>query len=144
MELIVRRKWLDDLATVGELYREGHFFCYTLEDKVRQEKVPGKTAIPEGRYPLTLTLSQRFGRVMPLINNVPNFSGVRIHTGNRPEDTEGCLLVGDRRGEDAVWSSGTAYDRLVWVIKAAVEAGEEVWITYERAEDVEDNRTSTS
>jgi len=49
--------------------------------------------IPEGRYELVLTMSPKFGVVLPLLENVPRRSGIRIHTGRRPEHSKGCVLV---------------------------------------------------
>lgn len=69
---------------------------------------------------------------MPLLFDVPNFSGIRIHKGNRPEDTEGCIIVGDDPTEwndDWVGSSAAAYDRLFALIEAAEKRGDEVWLT---------------
>jgi hypothetical protein len=67
---------------------------FTLEDKERKVKVPGRTAIACGSYPLLYTMSNRFRRMMFLLDNVPNFSGVRVHAGNTTHDTEGCILLG--------------------------------------------------
>ena len=71
----------------GKLFVDKLFFGETLEDKDRYlefdgDKVDGDTAIPRGRYRVTLSPSQRFGRVMPEIHDVPDFTGVRIHGGN--------------------------------------------------------------
>jgi len=84
-----------DYCTIGELHRNGLFVCYTLEDVVRPvgEKVYGKTAIPYGTYPLVITYSNRFKRLLPLVENVPMFSGIRFHRGNSAVDTNGCILV---------------------------------------------------
>lgn len=49
--------------------------------------------IPEGKYELTLTMSPKFGVVLPLLNKVPGRSGIRIHTGTKPEHSKGCILV---------------------------------------------------
>lgn len=70
-------------------------FCYTLEDTVRPKgvKIPGLTAIQAGRYELVVTFSQKFQRQMPLLLNVPEFSGIRMHGGNTAQDSEGCILV---------------------------------------------------
>src|SRR5262245_21836096 len=85
----------------GTLYVDVVMECLTLEDEIRERsgvpvsawKVPGQTAIPAGRYSMRLTMSARFGRVLPLLLNVPGFSGIRIHTGNVIDDTDGCILV---------------------------------------------------
>ena len=66
-------------------------------DKITSIKVKGKTAIPTGRYLVTKTLSVRFKRNMYLLNNVPGFAGIRIHSGNTAEDTEGCLILGKNK-----------------------------------------------
>ena len=77
------------------MYLDGRFGVLHLEDVVRQgEKVPGQTAIPEGIYTVQITFSNRFKRDLPLLLNVPNFEGIRIHPGNTDADTEGCILVG--------------------------------------------------
>jgi len=80
--------------TIGKLYIEGQYLCDTLEDAVRPEKIQGKTAIPEGTYQVIMSMSNRFKKVMPLLLDVPNYAGVRIHSGNTAKDTEGCILLG--------------------------------------------------
>jgi len=83
MKIEVIRHTFTERSTIGSLYLNGKFECYTLEDVVRVgEKVPGATAIPEGIYPVQITFSNRFKRDLPLLLNVPNFDGIRIHTGN--------------------------------------------------------------
>jgi hypothetical protein len=115
-------------ATPGFLTIEGRFLCWTLEDRVREQvgvpveqwKVPGKTAIPVGTYPLRVTWSPRFKTMLPHVDQVPGFSGVRIHAGNTVEDTEGCILVGLRRDGDRVWDSRIALDQLLQRLGNAV------------------------
>ena len=92
IEVIHTRQEVD--ATTGELYVDGKFVCYTLEDAIRKEKIKGVTAIPAGTYDVIINMSTRFKRLMPLLLNVPDFEGVRIHPGNTAEDTEGCIRVG--------------------------------------------------
>lgn len=55
-------------------------------------KVQGKTAIPTGEYVVKTTWSNRFQRPMPLLHDVPGFRGIRVHTGNNADHTEGCML----------------------------------------------------
>lgn len=83
---------------IGELTIDGVHQCFTLEDKVREKKIFGKTAIPPGRYEVTVSFSNHFQKKLPLLMNVPNFEGVRIHSGNTAKDTEGCILVGMTKG----------------------------------------------
>ena len=114
MELLLKRTWFTPLSTIGELFVDGAFECFILEDRERegQPKVPGVTAIPRGRYEVRITPSPRFKRDLPLLIDVPGYSGVRIHPGNVPADTEGCLLPGRVRVQDKVLESRVAFDVL--------------------------------
>ena len=91
-------------------------------------KIRGRTAIPEGRYPLVVTRSPRFGKWLPLLMRVPEFEGVRIHSGNTAADTQGCILVGENRKKGMVLSSRAAMERLMRLLDGR-KAGEAVWIT---------------
>lgn len=114
MELTLNRDVLMSEFTLGELSIDGKFFCYVVEDVVRSgAKVHGKTAIPYGRYKVILNMSNRFKKIMPLLINVPQFEGVRIHAGNTALDTEGCLIVGMVRTENGVGMSRVAYTKLM-------------------------------
>ena len=124
MELTLVRKFNGADCTLGELFVDGRFECFTLEDVVRpgdvaQVKVAGRTAIPPGTYRIELTMSPRFKRVLPLLHDVPRFEGVRIHAGNTAEDTEGCILVGRERGTNAVHGSRAALEPLLAKLSAA-------------------------
>ena len=98
--------------TIGKLYVDGEFFCYTLEDELRKEgvKVFGKTAIQDGEYRVVVSLSNRFKRMMPAILDVPMFTGIRIHGGNTAKDTHGCPLVAFNTDGKKIW--GTAERKL--------------------------------
>ena len=133
MELKLNRIFLGSSATIGELLVNDKHLCDTLEDRVRPEgeEVYGKTAIPEGTYEVKLTHSPRFKKTLPEILNVPNFSGIRIHTGNSSKDTEGCILVGtwDGEKEDWVGNSRIAFDELMALLEEATNNKEKVTIT---------------
>lgn len=122
MNLILKRIHFGDTFTVGKLYCNDKFICYTLEDKVREIegqpvsswKVQNETAIPTGTYDVSITFSNRFQTRLPLLANIDGFTGVRIHTGNSSKNTEGCLLVGMTWDGKSDWigSSKVAYSIL--------------------------------
>ena len=110
MNVEVKRIFKGNEYTIGKLYIDGAYFCDTLEDTVRPngQKINGKTAIPAGTYKVRKTMSPRFKTILPEILNVPNFTGVRIHSGNTAKDTEGCLLLGLNKSKGAVLNSKNA------------------------------------
>lgn len=138
MELVLQRYVSDKGATTGFLTVDGEIQCYTLEDEVRPpgEKVYGQTAIPPGRYQVVMALFERKGVMLPLLLNVPMFTGIFIHTGNTIADTQGCILVGDRIGDDrcSLLYSRAAMGDLQPLIEQALAQGDEVWITILNAE----------
>lgn len=131
MECRLDRHWLAPLDTIGALYLDDVFEAFVLEDVVRAPgvKIPGQTAIPAGRYRLTITPSQRFKEDLPLLLDVPGFEGIRIHAGNAHTDTEGCLLVGQTLAGTApgpsfqVLRSRPALNALLVKLKAGLAAG---------------------
>jgi hypothetical protein len=130
MELLLKRLHKTQKSTIGELSINGKFECYTLEDIERVEKVKGKTAIPKGKYEVIMTMSNRFKVILPLLLNVPNYEGVRIHAGNTAENTEGCLLLGTTRGIDFIGNSKLAMSKFLPKLKEALKK-EKVFITIE-------------
>lgn len=112
MKINVKRLHKTNNSTIGELYIDGKFECYTLEDVERDKKIDGKTAIPKGTYKVIINHSNRFNRLLPLLLDVPNYAGVRIHSGNTAQDTEGCILVGKKRGIDVLYDSRLAFSQL--------------------------------
>ena len=123
MELKLKRDLLNESYTLGTLSIDGVHFCYTVEDVVRHEgvKVAGKTAIPYGKYKVILNMSNRFKKIMPLLLNVKNFEGVRIHAGNTALDTEGCIIVGTVREPNGVSLSRVCYTKLMAILLKAKE-----------------------
>lgn len=133
MELTLNRIFLGSSATIGELLINDKHLCDTLEDRVRPEgeKVYGETAIPEGTYEVKLTHSPRFKKILPEILNVPNFSGIRIHSLNKAEESEGCIGVGEWNGKDTNWISNSrnAFNKLFAILQEASDRGEKITIT---------------
>lgn len=121
MIITVKRIYVCPEYTIGRLSVDGKYFCDTLEDTVRADgvKIFGETAIPAGTYKVIVTMSQRFKRELPLLVDVPMFSGIRIHPGNTAADTHGCLLVGINTGKGIVSQSKITFDKLFALIKEA-------------------------
>lgn len=120
MNLVLKRIYLGQDYTIGKLYIDDIYFCDTLEDKVRdinkdgkfdngEIKIHSETAIPYGTYEIRVTYSNHFKRNLPLLLNVSSFEGIRIHRGNTPADTEGCILLGENKIKGKVINS-TQYE----------------------------------
>lgn len=124
-------------SCLGLLYLEGDFMCYTLEDTARQQKVKGKTCIPEGSYPALFRevlspLTEEYRNQYDWfsyhieLKGVPGFKYVYIHIGNYATDTEGCILVGSGSTEfpeRMITNSREAYKALYNRIKDSVSRG---------------------
>jgi len=141
MEILVERQKAFDHCTIGNMYINADRFCYTLEDRVRDEKIYGETAIPEGRYKLVYDYSDHFGKTMPHVLNVPGYEGIRIHSGNTDKDTLGCILIGfelsDSGDEIQHGTTRTAAQAFDEKVKPTFDSGEEIWITTENIPVVE-------
>ena len=109
--------------TIGRLEDEnGVKICDTLEPTWRdykggELKVPRKSAVPEGTYPVVITKSKKFGKYLPLLVGVPGFEGIRIHSGNTVNDTEGCILVGQNLIKGKVLLSRLTLEKLMRLIE---------------------------
>ena len=108
MKLILKRDDDSGKRTIGRLYVEDEFICYTLENTWKNNE-PRVSCIPEGTYPLT---TKEYGRFydkyqmpIPILGNTEPRSEILIHPGNYAKDTLGCILVGDSKGKNAVWRS---------------------------------------
>lgn len=145
MEILLKRIARKQTYTIGMMSINGVYFCDTLEDYdalyFGKPKVMHKTAIPCGRYEVLLdNYSPKFGNrepyktlcggCVPLINKVPNFSGVRIHIGNSDKDTDGCLLVGKNTVVGQVTESRSTFESLMKkYLNPARNRKEKVYIT---------------
>jgi hypothetical protein len=143
MEIDVLRDLLTDNTTTGKMLVNDHFHCYTLEDKTRDKKVYGETCIPCGRYKVTMHYWEKHKAWYPMLNNVPGYAGILIHKGISKKDTLGCVLVGMDKGKDSISNCAQAFDPLKQDIVDALKT-EEVWINVKLAEDLKDERTSTT
>ena len=126
MQVKVIRKEFTDKSTIGELFIDNNFFCYTLEDKVRainEPKVYGQTAIPKGKYEVIINYSNRFKQQMPLLLKVQGFEGIRIHKGNTDVDTHGCILLGKSKSKDFIGLSNVAYNEFMTMLNKATKQG---------------------
>ena len=134
IELLLLRDVFSDTFTLGQLTIDGKTHGYTCEDKDRYiesggEKLAGQTAIPRGRYRLSVSMSNRFKRIMPIVIGVPQFSGVRIHGGNTHEDTEGCPLLGAVRTESGVRDCKVINEDLIRFIMSEEKIGNMLYLT---------------
>lgn len=128
--------------TRGSLFRDGDLWMHILEDEVRRDdpstprdegaKIKKLSAIPAGRYEIKLTWSPKYGRFMPEIVGVPDYSGIRIHSGHNEKDTEGCLLTAggfDTNG-DIIGGTSKPHQKLFEeAVIPWLEAGNRVFIT---------------
>ena len=129
MKLELKRFSSQSDTTLGLLFVDGEFECFTLEDEHREEKIKGETRIPEGTYKIEKRevlsgLTKKYRSKYPwfdfhfMLHDVPDFQYVYIHIGNDDDHTDGCLLVSDavkcnRFDENNnLSSSGPAFKRL--------------------------------
>jgi hypothetical protein len=129
MKIKVVRQVFTDKSTIGSLYVNDVFFCYTLEDKdrgldqsqslimIQAKKLFGITAIPYGKYPLIVNKSPKFGRLLPRLQGIKGFDGVLIHRGNSAEHSHGCILVGYKKGVDCIMESTKAEADLITILQ---------------------------
>lgn len=143
MRLVLVRYGLGDDSTLGRLYIDGEFVCFTLEDERRKVKVPAETCIPEGEYRIELRPAGRlhpdyakrfsFHKGMLWLRDVPDFEYIYLHIGILPKHTAGCPLVGARpivglEGEFELRESEIAYRHVAPAVTERIVAGEKVTI----------------
>ena len=151
MEITVIRKYKLPSYTIGKLYIDGEYLCDTIEDKdrnlyqgmdlklIKQKKVYGETAIPYGRYKVTLKVqSPKFAATkqyekcqgyIPRLEKVPGFEGILVHIGNYAKDSYGCILLGENKVKGAVVNSTTWFWKFYDILKKADDEGKDIYLT---------------
>lgn len=130
MILKLVRHTFTDKSTIGSLYINGDFECFTLEDVVRdfgpngEGKVKGATAIPYGVFEITLEFMKHLRRICPKLNGIPFYSDVFLHWGNKADNTDGCPLVGQTWTTDWIGKSLLAFEALMPKIEAGLKTGQ--------------------
>lgn len=137
MMITLRRIAFRDTYTIGKLYIDGVYVCDTVEDKdrglddsmpeeeIKKKKVYGETAIPYGLYKVVITYSPKFKKMMPLVEGVKGFSGIRIHQGNTAKDSLGCIIVGKNKKVGMVLDSRVTFNKLMKML----DTKENIWLT---------------
>ena len=118
------------------------FLAYTLEDQYNPTKIYGETRIPSGTYKLTLRAEggfhnrylSRYGadwhKGMIYVNQVPQYSFILWHVGNKNLDTKGCLLLSKTQKDAFGGASRAAYEEVYPIVRDAILSKEEVTVTY--------------
>ena len=144
MEILIKRLWKKSNYTIGKVYIDGKYFSDCLEDtdrglssdmsldEIKKIKVKDNTAIPVGLYDVLYTYSPRFKRMLPLINNVLGYEGVRFHAGNSIADTSGCILLGKNTKVGMVTESRVTCNKFYKLIEEAIyKKGEAITLKIE-------------
>jgi len=133
MNLRLDRLVSNDGNTLSLLFIDGDFFAFCPEDAWHDEKVKGQTRIPAGLYRVDLTWSPRFKRNMWEVLKVPGFEGIRFHSGNNSDDTEGCIMPGfgvdmQFNGRYVTTRSREAIGQFEARLQHAKDQDEQIWI----------------
>lgn len=144
MKITLIRYSATEESTLGLLFIDGKFHCYTLEDQKQTVKIKNETRIPEGMYLLQLRKAGRLHERylnkfremhhgMLHLQNVPGFQWIYIHIGNTDNDTSGCILVGNHaissiNNNDRVNESTKAYCHIYPIISSALINGDKVYL----------------
>lgn len=110
--VVLERFAYRDKYVIGRLYIGNIFFCHTLEPKLGAS-VSSKGCIPAGVYKMAMSWSPKFQKMLPILFDVPNFEGIRIHSGNSSKDTQGCILLGDNTSLGLVLNSAARVNEFI-------------------------------
>jgi len=134
MELLLERTEKTKTYTAGRLSIVNEMgaasFCDTLEPSLAPVNHSLPRAISPGHYDVVVTWSPKFKRWLPLLLKVPRREGIRIHAGNNPTDTHGCILVGKALIPGHVYNSRSTLEKLMQRLRERPE-GDSVRITVE-------------
>jgi hypothetical protein len=133
MKIDVYRFSETDRSILGRVQIDRQQFCFSLEPSRLTPVHAGHPCIPAGLlYRVVLTMSPHFGYVTPELMGVPGRTAIRIHKGNKPEDSLGCTLVGTSHGPAADWISDShaAFDQLMERCRTAESRTEGIFIEY--------------
>ena len=133
MHIDVARKYETDRSITGEISVDGQEECFCLEPARTTPVNAGHPCVTAGGpYKVILTYSPHLGYICPEVLNVPGRSSIRLHKGNKPEDTLGCVLAGSSLGPQPDWVSNSrdAFDKLMILFKDAAEKADPITITY--------------
>lgn len=151
MEITVDRKWKKDNYTIGRLFIDGEFFCNTCEDTdrgldqkmpiniIKNKKIPNQTAIPTGKYKITLdVISPKYSKYefymnvckgkLPRLLDVPGYDGILIHVGTNANHSSGCILVGYNKIKGGLTDGKEVFKELYNRMLAAKNKGENITI----------------
>ena len=131
MQVLLTRNWKKPDYTIGRIFVNNAFFSNSMEPtdrglrqdmplaEIKRLKIKNKTAIPTGTYKVMMTWSAKYQKKMPEIMKVPGFDGVRIHPGNYPKDTKGCVLPGENSVRGMVVNSTKYFNQFVSMLEGA-------------------------
>lgn len=145
MEILLIRENFTDEYTEGKMFIDGVYTCDTIEDcdrglnidmsedEILKKKVYGKTAIPVGWYKIIIDYSNKYGKMLIHILDVKGFDGIRMHSLNEASQSLGCIGPGVKTSPGWVSKSRDTYKIIHSKVEEALNRGEEVFITIERA-----------
>lgn len=107
------RDSFSSVSTDGILFVDGHALCNTLEPATGKKVKYGKgCCVAPGIYSIDFHYSPKFGKYMLTLCGVRGRSGILIHSGNTPNDTSGCILVGQRENIGVLSNSRSTLDKV--------------------------------
>jgi hypothetical protein len=119
-----------DESIIGEFITDG-FKSFSLEPSRNHPVHVGHPCVAAGTYAVTGSHSEHLGYYTPELQNVPNRTNIRIHIGNYPKDSLGCILLGKLYSAtlpNVVRTSEKAFDSFMQLFNAAIARKEEIKI----------------